>query len=795
MNESTEVTKATLITRYAQWVTRHPWLVMLTALLVVMAAASGGKYLAFKTDYRVFFSADNPQLLAFESLEAMYTKNDNVMFILAPKDGDAFGKETLEAVKTLTKKAWQTPYSIRVDSVSNFQNTEAEDDDLLVMDLVDEELELNDQNRAKIRRIALSEPILLNRIVSDRGHVTGVNVTVQLPGKKLSEVPEIVAFTRNLAAEMKAQYPHLDIYLSGMVLMNNAFAEASQADMKKLVPISFALMLITLGLMIRGFFGTLATLIVIIGSIMTAMGLGGYLGFPLTPPSASTPTIVLTMAIANCVHILVTMLHEMRMGRAKKAAIVESLRINMQPVFLASVTTALGFMSMNFSDVPPFQHLGNMVAMGVVASFFLSVTFLPAMMSVMPVRVRHVLNDDSHLMHRVGDFVVKQRHKLIWGMAIVVTILVTSIPRNELNDIFVHYFDKTVSFRTDADFMTENLSGLYIIDYSLDSGEPGGISNPEFLKEVGAFADWYRAQPETMHVNTLTDIMKRLNKNLHGDNPDWYRLPEQRDLAAQYLLLYEMSLPYGLDLNNQINVSKSSIRFTATLQTMSTNDLLALDKRASDWLKTNAPHISTTDGTGTTMMFAHIGKRNIVSMLTGTTVALIGISLILVIALRSVKIGLISMIPNLIPAAMGFGLWGLLVGEVGLSLSIVAGMTLGIVVDDTVHFLSKYLRARREKGLTPEAAVRYAFRNVGMALFTTSVVLVVGFMVLSLSSFELNSGMGLLTAIVISFALLADFLLLPPLLILFDKGIHTAHDEQQDKIDLSENLAKEHGHA
>jgi predicted RND superfamily exporter protein len=417
------------------------------------------------------------------------------------------------------------------------------------------------------------------------------------------------------------------------------------------------------------------------------------------------------------------------------------------------------------------------------------------MMSVMPVRVRHVLNDDSHLMHRVGDFVVKQRHKLIWGMTIVVTILVMSIPRNELNDIFVHYFDETVSFRTDADFMTENLSGLYVIDYSLDSGEPGGISNPEFLKEVGAFADWYRTQPETMHVNTLTDIMKRLNKNLHGDNPDWYRLPEQRDLAAQYLLLYEMSLPYGLDLNNQINVSKSSIRFTATLQTMSTNDLLALDKRASDWLKTNAPHISTTDGTGTTMMFAHIGKRNIVSMLTGTTVALIGISLILVIALRSVKIGLISMIPNLIPAAMGFGLWGLLVGEVGLSLSIVAGMTLGIVVDDTVHFLSKYLRARREKGLTPEAAVRYAFRNVGMALFTTSVVLVVGFMVLSLSSFELNSGMGLLTAIVISFALLADFLLLPPLLILFDKGIHTAHDEQQDKIDLSENLAKEHGHA
>ena len=778
------MSESTTVIRYAQWITRHPWLVMLAAILVVMAAASGGKHLAFKTDYRVFFSHDNPQLLTFEALEAMYTKNDNVMFVLAPKDGDAFSKETLEAVKTLTKKAWQTPYSTRVDSLANFQHTEAKGDDLLVMDLVGEDTDLSDDNRKKIKRIALSEPMLLNRIVSDRAHVTGVNVTVQLPGKKLSEVPEIVSFARNLAVEMKAQYPDIDIHLSGMVLMNNAFSEASKADMKKLVPISFALMLITLGLMIRGFSGTVATLLVIIGSIMTAMGMGGYLGFPLTPPSASTPTIVLTMAIANCVHILVAMLHEMRMGREKKAAIVESMRINMQPVFLASVTTALGFLSMNYSDVPPFHHLGNMVAIGVIASFFLSVTFLPALMTVLPVRVRQVINDDSHLMHRVGDFVVAQRHKLIWGMATLVIILIAAIPRNELNDVFVHYFDKTVPFRNDADFMTANLTGLYVIDYSLDSGEPGGISNPEFLKEVGAFADWYRQQPETIHVNTITDVMKRLNKNMHGDHESWYKLPEQRDLAAQYLLLYEMSLPYGLDLNNQINVDKSATRFTATLQTMSTNQLLAFDKRATQWLKANAPHVHTGEGSGTTMMFAHIGKRNIVSMLTGTTVALIGISLILILALRSVKIGLISMIPNLVPAAMGFGLWGLLVGEVGLSLSIVAGMTLGIVVDDTVHFLSKYLRARREKGFTAEEAVRYAFRNVGMAMFTTSVVLVVGFMVLSLSSFELNAGMGLLTAIVIAFALLADFLLLPPLLMLFDKK----HIGQQTST-------KEPGHA
>jgi predicted RND superfamily exporter protein len=311
---------------------------------------------------------------------------------------------------------------------------------------------------------------------------------------------------------------------------------------------------------------------------------------------------------------------------------------------------------------------------------------------------------------------------------------------------------------------------MYIIDYSVESGKSGGISEPGYLHDLEKFSRWYRQQPEAIHVNTLTDIMKRLNKNMHGDNPDWYKLPEQRDLAAQYLLLYEMSLPYGLDLNNQINVDKSSTRMVVTTKTLSTNELLNLEQRAQEWLKKNAPNIVQADGSGTTMMFAHIGKRNIVSMLSGTTIALIMISGILIIAFRSVKMGLISMVPNLVPAAMGFGLWGLLVGEVGLALSVVSGMTLGIVVDDTVHFMSKYLRARRENNMLSHEAVRQAFKTVGRALLITSVVLIVGFLVLSMSSFKLNSGMGLLTAIIIFLALLADFLFLPSLLMKFEEA-------------------------
>ncbi len=755
---------------FGHWVIKYRWLVIIASVLVVAAFFVGSFSLTFSTNYRIFFSADNPQLLAFDKLEKTYAKNDNVVIVMTPKDGNVFSRETLAAVEEFTKLAWQTPYSSRVDSISNFQYTRAEDDDLIVSDLIQNARQLSNNDLKRIQDIAINEPLLVNRIISPSAHVTGINITIQLPMiDPVNEVPSIMVFTRKLVAEIEQKYPHIDARLTGMVAMNNAFSEASMSDMATLVPISFGLMAVALAFLLRGIIASAITMIVIVFSIMVAMGAGGHVGLSLSGPSVSAPTIIMTVAIANSVHMLVTMLQKMGQGLTRHEAIVESMRLNLQPVFITSLTTALGFLTMNFSDVPPFQHLGNLVATGVTVSFLLAVGFLPALVSILPLRTRPTSDKRDKMMAAFGEFVVRQRKILFIGMSIVIVVLISFLPRNELNDVFVKYFTTDIEFRRDADYFAENLSGLYIIDYSLESGETGGISNPEFLSDVEKFALWYRQQPEVKHVNTITDIMKRLNKNMHADQTDWYKLPAERELAAQYLLLYEMSLPYGLDLNNQINIDKSSTRFTVTLETMSSIGLIALEKRAAEWLKANTQHIKKADGSGPSLMFAYIGSRNIKSMLIGTTVALVLISLILIIALRSFKIGMISMMPNLIPAGMGFGLWGLLVGEVGLALSVVTTMTLGIVVDDTVHFLSKYLRARREENLDRYDAVRYAFTTVGRALVITSIVLVVGFLVLAMSNFKLNSGMGMLTAIIIAFALAADFLFLPPLLMKLDK--------------------------
>jgi len=264
-----------------------------------------------------------------------------------------------------------------------------------------------------------------------------------------------------------------------------------------------------------------------------------------------------------------------------------------------------------------------------------------------------------------------------------------------------------------------------------------------------------------------SDLLKTISMNLNDDDPNFYKLPESREITAQYLLLYEMSLPFGLDLNNQINIDKSSTRVTALAEPMTTKEIIDLDLKSRNWLGENFSNDSLK-ATGIPVMFAYIFQRNIDGMLTGTTIAFLLISFVLIIAYKSLKIGLISLIPNLLPAALTFGVWSIFVGEVGLASSIIVATSLGIIVDDTVHFLTKYNQSRVE-GHSVEESIRQTFNKVGVALISTSLILVAGFLVLSFSSFKLNQHLGLMMSLAISFALITDFLLLPTLLIWLDK--------------------------
>jgi predicted RND superfamily exporter protein len=342
------------------------------------------------------------------------------------------------------------------------------------------------------------------------------------------------------------------------------------------------------------------------------------------------------------------------------------------------------------------------------------------------------------------------------------------IPTIAFNDQWVEYFDERVEFRRESDQALKSF-GLYPVEFSVPALNSGGISEPEYLKYLEKFTDFLAAEPGVLHVYSITDVMKRLNKNMHADDEAFYRTPDTRELSAQYLLLYELSLPYGLDLNDRINVDKSATRVTAMLQKASTSETKQFLENSRKWMADNLPEYMQSQPTSAQVMFTYITERNIHNMIFGTIVAILAIAIIMMFALRSFRLGLLSMIPNGLPLLMTFGAWALLFGEVGFSVATVASISLGIIVDDTVHFLSKYVRAKNEKGLSVEESIRYAFSNVGMAIVVNTIILICGFLVLTASAFKMNVDLALMTIFSILFAIFLDFLLLPALLLVIDK--------------------------
>ncbi|HCE1486357.1 TPA: MMPL family transporter [Vibrio parahaemolyticus] len=749
--------------------TKYSLLVLLATIFLIIVATIGGKNLYFRGDYDIFFDGTNKQLLAFDEIQTTFAKTDNLAIVIAPEDGDIFTPQTLSLIQKITVDAWQVPYSSRVDSIANYQHTEAFDDDLLVEDLLYSEYELTPDRISKVKSIALSEPVLKSALVSEKGDVTVVNITVQLPEMdKTAEVEEAVSSINAMIDRYQRAYPDVTFHKAGIIAMNHAFMTAAQDDSSTLVPTMLVVILVFLTIMLRSILSVIATLIVIIGSVMATMGISGWAGMFLSTATVNVPTLIMTLAVADCVHVIATMRQSMKNGFTKVQSIERSIALNFVPILITSVTTAIGFLMMNMSDSPVLRDFGNLSALGVMVACFLSVTLLPALLKLLPIHVKMEMSQDQkHVMDRLGDFVVSQRRALLPLSVVVIVVCASLIPLNKVNDESVEYFGQRNEFRQAADFMEERISGMTNISIAIKTNESQGIAAPDFLNTIGEFSSWLRDQPETDHVATLADVYKRLNKNMHGDDEAYYSLPQARELAAQYLLLYEMSLPYGLDLNNQINVDKSSIKMVLTVANLGSVELVDLENRIYQWFAEHAPHYQVV-ASSPSLMFAHIGETNMASMLSTLPITLVLISALLIFALRSVRLGLISLMPNIAPAVIGFGLWALISGEINLGLSVVVTLTLGIVVDDAVHFLSKYQRARRE-GQTAEQAVRYAFHTVGRALWITTVVLVAGFSVLAMSSFRLNADMGQLSAIVIFIALVVDFLFLPTLLMLFDK--------------------------
>lgn len=742
---------------------RLAWIIL--SLLAVVIGVFGAKQLTATRSHEIYFSPTDPEKLAFDEIQNIYIKDENVLIVFESKSGNIFTKKNLDLIHETTARAWLVPYSYRVDSVTNFQHSSAHDDDIFVRDLFNPKMSGNESFLSEVRSLALSEPILLNRLVSSDGSVSAINLHINLPEEDTQkETRAVVQAVRGIVEEIRQSNGDTNVYLTGRIMMNNAFSEAALHDFRTLFPISIFFMLAIVAVIFRSFLASVSVLLVILVSIVCALGFAGFANIPISPPTSTAPIIVMVVAIANTIHILQSFYRNTGLGLSATEGATASLVKNLLPVSIASLTTALCFLSLVFSNVPPFRQLGLIVTVGVLVSFFASVLLLPAILSFNSFKPRQNVYLAEIRIEKFKQFILDRKYPIRVVFLVLIPICIFGTFQNKLNDVFLHYFDHEIAFRSDSDFVVENLTGLYTLEYSIESEVSGGISDPQFAKEVEELTDWLRLQDHVRYVASYTDILKKLNMNFHRDNDAMFRIPTTRDLIAQFILTYELSLPYGLDLSNQINIDKSATRLSIAIDTISSIEVRELDKRIKNWINERSKKISTNGATGTTMMFANIGQNNIRSMIISISGALVLVSIVLLFVFRSVKLGFISLIPNLIPAIIAFGVWGLFVGEVGLALSVVTSMTLGVIVDDTVHFMNSFNNGLNSTENNPNAAISKAFQEVGPAMLVTSFVLICGFLLLSYSSFEVNSAMGLMTALIVFIALLVDLLLLPVLL-------------------------------
>lgn len=764
---------------YFRWVVYHPWQAIFLSFVLVVLASYGIKDFKTSNDPRSFFSEESEDFDRLTQLEDTYGASDVVLVAIHPKNNNVFTPRNLDLLEKLTATYWKMPDTVRVQSIANFPNTEVDGDDLEVQFLVEDALNMTPEEVAKVRDVAVNEPQLVRSLVSEKGHVAVVLAKVLLDEER-TQAPKVTYWAKDRLQEFKEQYPDVDFYMTGTVVFTEAMAQATRDGFKVTLPLGMLASIIALLFMLRSVLGMVYTMTIVNVSVLAAMGISIMAGVVFQPVSSYASVIILTLGIADCMHLLISYQQQLAKGDQHKEALLESLRINFQPIFLTSITTAVGFICLNTSESPPLRDLGNITALGVMLAFFFSITLLPALVSLSGKRMAKSVPEKNRLeasMVQLGNGVIKHYKSVLIVTSIIILVVASLLPMNRFNDVWSEYFDDTFEVRQASDFLSKELAGFQAVAFRFPAKDEGGISEPEYLDALDRFRDWAEAQPNIAYTLNFVDVIKRLNRDMNGGEEAFYSVPQSRELASQYLLMYEMSLPYGLGLDNQITMDKDETFFSIVLEKASSSELRLFAKRAEEWIAQNMPDYMQTKATGVDKLFSDIGVDNSVSIVKGTLLALLMISAMIMVALRSLRYGFLSILPNVLPALMAFGLWALISGDISLSVSIVGCITMGVVVDDTVHFLSKYTRAKREQNLNTEASIVYSFRTVGVALVATSVILAVNFIIMAFSSFQPASGLGLLTAITIVLALFVDFLFLPALLLVMDKNKKTVPGE------------------
>ena len=755
---------------FAKLLIKYRYLSIGLVLIAVCLLATGLTKLTFNPDLETYFPEGHPAVIRYNEIDDMFIPTDNLIIAVHSNEGTLFNGDSLKVIEELTKKSWTIPYSVRVDSLTNYSYVKSVNDDLIVEPFIEEAEKKSIEFFEKRENLVAGEDIIYKSLISKDKKTSVVSIIVDPPGpNKEDQNSELINYILGFIEPIKESNENLDIRLLGNPYLDYISPRIVKAEMPVVMPLMLLLIFFIVFLMIRSYVAVLATFVVILMSLIATFGSIGILDNPLNQMVTTIPILIITLALADCIHLFSIYFQNRVKGISSKESMEKSLEMNIQPLFLTTISTCIGFLCLNFIEVAPLRDFGNAVAIGIGFAFIFTIFFIAPIVSFFEVKTASKVTKQTRFSTSVGSFILKNGNKLIFSITSISFLILLCIPMNELDENPTQmYAEGFTSFSSDTLWLDEKLSVTFPVNF-LATNEEGQVSDPDFLKILDKFSVWLEEREQVNHVTSLANNMKNLNKSMHGDDPEWKKIPENADLSAQYLFFYEMSLPMGLDLNSSISQDRKSTKISATLKDMSANEFKEFNNEVLGYLQQNNLENMISEPSSFRVIFTYMVEAIVNSLLYGLFIGILLITLIIGLFFRSYLLPTLSIFPNILPIGMGFGLWGLFVGDVGFMVAVGMGSTLGVIVDFTVHFLSKYELARKEFKKSVEESVIYSFETVGFALIIMTVVLALGFSVLNLVTFIPIQDFAKFSVICFIGGLIINFLFLPNLLMKFDK--------------------------
>lgn len=753
--------------KFVEFILRFRWYVAILIPLLTFGLATQLKNLEFDGSYRIWFGKESDSLQKYDRFRAIFGNDDAIIIVFHDENG-VMNKKALGVIERLTNKLWQTKYIARVDSLTNYQYIHSDDeypDEVVIENFIGDVDVMSAEELKEKEKIALSEEMLLGRIISSDGKTTMiVGRLTPKAATTLGASKTIKAFVDGYIAEEKES--GYEFYLAGGPIVNMTFSTLAKYDITTFTPLVLVIVMLLLWVIFRRPSGMLLSIAVVVFTFIIVLSSQVLFGYKLNNFTANMPIFVIAIGIADAMHLFWIYLMGRKKGLANYEAIHYSLEKNFLPILLTSLTTAVGFASLGVSEIVPIKTLGIATATASLLAFALTIIFVPACLAIINPKItdkelQKEKEASSKFSVAYAEFIIKNDMKIIVGSIIIFGGISLGFMRLEVDSNSVHYFREDVPFRKTVNFIEEKLTGPMSYEIVIDSKEKDGIKSSEFMKTVERFSHEFEAKfPDVRHTSSLVDVVKKFNEVMQGKKS----IPEDKKLIAQYLLLYTLSLPQGMEINDRMDVDERLLRLTASMNVVNTSLDLEMIDWAQQWWK-STPY--TAELNGQTVMFAHMQHDVTDTLIQSILLAIGTVSLMMLFIFKNIRMVPLFIIPNILPIVLVLGVMGWLGITIDIGVAISGAIIIGVAVDDTIHFLIKYKEAR-EKGYDFKDSLTYIMQYAGSAIIFTTIILSASFIVFRFSQFMLNVNFGMVTAIALIIAVLVDLLLLPAILSRYD---------------------------